>query len=309
MEGYFFPHALTRDSSITKSRTFLSLAKRWSAAYGESATPREQIAAIMDDLREHADVYRYLRDGVQLDSVSGAYGESLAALSRMRCPSVVFPYIFSLHSAVSAEIVSAEDGASALRLIESFLFRRALVGLEPTGLHAVFKGLWAQVGADLAKLRKQLENKTVKFPNDEEFRIALESAPLFARKIRNFAMLELERSYTKGDVLKTFPAMTADHVLPQSPVGDWLYKFTSAEIGRWTDTWANLVPLSGKANSEKSNKSWAETKSNLKNETVFATTKHLLDRYDDWTPATLAIRAKEISSWALGRWPDVQVLL
>jgi hypothetical protein len=307
MEGYFFPHALTRDGAITKSRTFISLAKRWAASYGDKASPSDQVVAIMSDLREHSDVYRHLKEGVPIADISGPYADALATLSRMNCPSVVFPYLFSLHSAYATKAVSDTEAANALRLIETFLVRRAILGIEPTGLHAVFKSLWPQVGADLAQLRKSLENKTVKFPSDEEFRLAVETVPLYTRKIRNFAMLELERSFTKGDVLKTFPEMTADHVLPQSPSSEWGAKFTSAEIERWLDTWANLVPLSGKANAEKGNRSWEETKAKLKNETVFSTTKHLLDRHDDWTAASLKARAAELSAWALKRWPDTKL--
>lgn len=305
MEGYFFPHALTRDSSVTKSRTFISLSKRWASSHGASARPLDQIAAVMADLREHVDVYLHLKEGKGVKLAPSSYVDALNTLHRMRRPSVVYPYIFSLHSAVKDGSVDEQSAARALALIETFLFRRAIVGLEPTGLHAVFKGLWPQVGTDLPKLRAQLENKTVKFPNDEEFKAAIESAPLYTRKIRNFAMLELERSFTKGDLLKSFPEMTADHVLPQSPGTDWESKFTKAEIDRWIDTWANLVPLSAKANAEKGNRSWKQTQERLGNETVFATTKHLLDGVEDWTPHAIEERSKKISNWALSRWPDV----
>ncbi|CAN7176658.1 DUF262 domain-containing HNH endonuclease family protein [Pseudoxanthomonas sp. LjRoot168] len=306
MEGYFFPHALTRDSGITKSRTFISLAKRWSESYGEAATPADQVASIMEDLREHVDIYRLLREGMDLKVSDPAYGESLASIARMRPPSVVFPYLMSLHSSVVKGETSGHLAARLVRLVETFLVRRAVVGLEPTGLHAVFKGLWGQVGADLGLLRGAIQTKTIKFPSDEEFRIAVESAPMYMRRIRNFVMLELERSFTKGDVLKVFPDMTADHVLPQAASGDWLDKFTTAEMDSLRDTWANLVPLSGKANSEKGRRSWVETRAHLKTEAVFSTTKQLLDRCEDWNAEALRARARELANWALKRWPDLQ---
>lgn len=306
MEGYFFPHALTRDSTITKSRTFNSLAKRWATSYGDSAEPHEQVAAIMEDLREHVSIYRHLRLGMPINLTNGAYKNSLAAMSRMKAPSVVFPYFFSLHSAVISGEVEPNDAATAVNLIETFLFRRAVFGLEPTGLHAVFKGLWAQVRTNIEDLRNQLENKTVKFPNDTEFEVAIKTVPMYSRKIRNFALLELERSFTRGDVLEVFPSATIDHILPQSAKGEWREKFSSSQIEKWGDTWANLVPLSAKANSEKGTRSWAEAKQLLKSETVFSTTKRLLDRYTDWTPEALEERASEIAAWSLKRWPDVR---
>lgn len=307
MEGYFFPHALTRDSTITKSRTFNSLAKRWQSKYTKEATAVEQVSAIMDDLREHSAIYRHLKDGAALPGVSGEFAESLLALSRMRAPTVTFPYLFSLHSAVVSGEVEGKSGARAARIVESFLFRRAVSGMEPTGLHAVFKGLWASAGADIEKVRSLLETKTIKFPGDVDFATAIRTAPMYFRKIRNFAVLELERSFTAGDVLSAFPEITVDHLLPQSAKGEWREVFTQKEVDTWVHTWANLVPLSGKANSEKGSGSWVATRNHLKNETVFSTTKHVLDRYLSWTPHTLEERAGELATWAISRWPDPMV--
>ncbi len=304
MEGYFFPHALTRDSAITKSRTFNSLALRWQQNYGTNAGPVEQVNAIMADLREHASIYRHLKDGAQLSGVSGQFGEALAALARMKAPTVTFPYLFSLHSAVISGSVESSAAAACTRIIESFLFRRALSGMEPTGLHAVFKGLWGVAGADPVKVRSSLETKTIKFPNDVEFSNAVRTAPMYSRKIRSFALLELERTFTSGDVLRSFPEMTVDHLLPQSAKGDWRDHFTQKEIDTWLHTWANLVPLSGKANSEKGSNSWQQARALLKTETVFSTTKRLLDEHENWTPSALEQRAKELVTWSLARWPD-----
>lgn len=303
MESYFFPHALTRDSTITKSRTFNALARRWQEIYGNSANPTEQVNAIMSDLREHVGIYRLLKDGSALKSLSGPYGSSLTSLSRLRPPSVTFPYLFSLHAAVTACKVERDVAASILLLIEAFLFRRAVCGMEPTGLHAVFKALWVNAGADPDLVRRSLETKTIKFPNDGEFEVAIRSAPMYYRKIRNYAMLELERSFTTGDIIESFPEMTADHLLPQTARDDWRESFSQADIDRWLHTWANLVPLSGKANSEKGNRSWSQARSLLKTESVFSTTKIILDRFENWTPTTLETRASELATWAIGRWP------
>jgi len=306
MEGYFFPHALSRDSTITKSRTFNSLAKRWLAAHGATASPEQQVVAIMNDVREHVEVYRHFKDGASLPRAEGKYKEAMEALSRMRPPSVVFPYLFCLHAEVIAGTVDKEDAAKLVRIIESFLFRRAMFGLEPTGLHAVFKSLWQSAGADLSKVRRSLETKTIKFPTDIEFSDAIKSAPMYSRKVRNYGMLELERRHTKGDILASFPPMTADHILPQAAKEPWREHFTQAEMDRWRDTWANLVPLSGKANAEKGTRSWSDTQAALRLETVFSSTKHVLEKYESWNVASIQNRAEELATWALERWPDLK---
>lgn len=303
MEAYFFPHALCRDSSITKSRTFISLAKYWGEAYSSEDGPAE-VAAIMRDLERNVPIYKLLKHEIALPVQPGEYADALATLARMQPPTVIFPYFFSLHEGFERGEVDASNAARCVRLVESFLVRRALCGFEPTGLHAVFKALWAKAGGDPASVRRALETRTISFPTDGEFKAAVKSAPLYTKHIRNFVILELERSYTRGDVLKTFPEMTIDHVLPQRANEGWLTAFSGNQIERWVDTWANLVPLSGKANSEKGRRSWSETKKLLKSETVFATTKHLLEDYDAWTPAELKNRAEKLAGWACSRWPS-----
>ena len=178
-----------------------------------------------------------------------------------------------------------------------------MVGIEPTGLHAVFKTLWSRAGSDRTKVRSNIETATIAFPTNEEFEQAIQYSPIYTRRILRYLVMERERSFTDGDVLKAFPDITIDHVLPQQPEGEWLEIFKEIEREKWTDTWANLVPLSQKANSEKGRGSWKETREKLGNETVFATTKHLYDEFDDWNPATLETRATRLSKWAIERWP------
>lgn len=303
MEGYFFPHALSRDSAITKSRTFIALAKHWSEAHAHLDGAAE-VAGIMRDLEQNVPIYTHLKHEVPLRIQPGKYSDALSTMARMQAPTVILPYFFSLHAAYVGGEVTENVAARCVRIIESFLVRRALCGYEPTGLHAVFKSLWGKAGADANAVRASLETRTITFPSDGEFKSAVRSAPLYTKHIRNFVILEFERSYTRGDVLKTFPDMTVDHVMPQKANGPWLQAFTKTQFERWVDTWANLVPLSGKANSEKGRRSWAETRKALRCETVFATTKHLLEDYDDWTPDQLKDRADKLAAWACRRWPS-----
>src|SRR5690606_13216966 len=60
-------------------------------------------------------------------------------------PSSVYPFVLKLLRAFELGQVSETATCGVLDAIESFLFRRALVGIEPTGLHAVFKSLWQEL--------------------------------------------------------------------------------------------------------------------------------------------------------------------
>ena len=71
------------------------------------------------------------------------------------------------------------------------------------------------------------------------------------------------------------------------------------------DTFANLVPLSAQANSQKSTRSWSETKKMMTEEsgTVFKSTRAVFDEYDHWDLDTIAERAERLANWSLKRWP------
>lgn len=304
LDKYFFPFALTKDSSVTKSRTFSSLARRWSELIADVERPVDQLILIMKDLSSGLPAYNAVAAGQAIPMATAQLSEQLRRLHDLDAPTVVYPYLMSAVTEAIDGKVEHSDVSQCLATVESFLVRRAMVGLEPTGLHAVFKVLWERAGSDPVAVRKHLDTATIEFPSDNDFKEAVTSAKLFRRRIRNYVILELERNHTSGDVLKSFPEMTVDHILPQSPDGEWLELFKDYERERWVDTWANLVPLSGKANSEKGRTSWQNAREKLSNETVFSTTKHVYDDYEEWNVDSLERRAGEISAWALERWPS-----
>lgn len=302
--GYFFPFALTVDPTTTTSRAFNSLTTRWAGLVKSDPplTPEAELKLVMKDLVEHQAAYNAIASG-DYGSTPPQIKEAIRRLHELGSPTVIYPYVMQLVTAVARQSVTAENANKCFAIIESFLVRRAIAGLEPTGLHAVFKKLWGAVGGDPDLLRSEIVSTTIAFPDDDRFRSSIDEGNLYTRNIKRYALEEYERSFTEGDVLQTFPAITIDHVVPQSRDGDWALIFSDEEFDRWLNTWANLVPLSSEANSSKGSKSWAEAKQKLGNETVFATTKHLYDDYVEWNPESLKARSLVLQEWAVKRWP------
>ena len=301
--GYFFPFALTVDPQITKAGTFRALAKRWTKVAGENTKdPRQEMLDIMHDLRRHQSSYNAIHSG-RLDGLELELQEPIRRLNDLNRPSSCYPYVIQLLSAASAGEVQIHDAVRCLEILESFLVRRAILGIEPTGLHAIFKRLWKDAGADPRLVRAEIVSNTVVYPDDARLREAIATGDLYHRRICNYVLLEHERLYTAGDVLGTFPVATIDHVMPQSYAGDWQSRISVKDHAELINTWANLVPLSNGANAGKGTSSWAEAKARLGNETVFATTKYLYDSYDVWDKASISHRSLTIQDWAVARWP------
>ena len=301
--GYFFPFALTVDPQITKAGTFRALAQRWAKVAGENTKdPRQEMLDIMHDLRRHQSSYNAIHSA-RLDGLESELQEPIRRLNALNRPTSCYPYVIQLLSAASAGEVDISDAVKCLEILESFLVRRAILGIEPTGLHAIFKRLWKDAGADPAKVRDEIVSNTVVYPDDARLRIAIDTGDLYHRRICGYVLLEHERLYTAGDVLTTFPVVTIDHVMPQSHSGDWAAKVTPKDHTDLVNTWANLVPLSNAANAGKGTSSWIEAKARLENETVFATTKYLYNSYATWDRESIQHRSIAIQDWAVARWP------
>lgn len=300
--GYFFPFVLIKEPSTKKAEVFKKLSSKWRTEV-KSKPAQNAAKAIINDLKEYVPAYLALASGDRLSDVSDGFWERVLRLYRMPAPSTLYPYAMRLLFELKKEEVDEHHAAACLEVIESFLVRRAFLGLEPTGLHAVFKDLWKKTEARPEKVKQFVQTTTIEFPDDERFMERIKNSDLYHRKLCVYVLEEYERSFTRGDILRTFPPITVDHVMPQSRTGEWLNVVSEEDHHRLLHTWANLVPLSEKANSEKGTKSWAQVKQNFKYETVFSTTKMLIDDYDDWGIDDIEKRSEVLAKWAVKRWP------
>lgn len=309
LDGYFYPYALTIDSAVTKAKVFSMLTKRWNADFkGTGADPETQLKQIMAGLKSHVVSYNAIARGElsKFDEDLSIYVQRLVDLNR---PSSVYPYVMQLLTAYSLGNVEATETQTCLQIVESFLVRRALLGIEPTGLHAIFKGMWESAGADPALVRQSITSTTVVFPSDSQVREAIVDSSMYSRKILRYAMAEYERDISTVDVMKQLPEITIDHVMPQSGRKEWAEVITPADFDRVVNTWGNLVPLSGNANSSKNAKNWETARKLLQHETVFSTTKQVYANHEEWNFETIRARSEQIVQWAIERWPNFNDLL
>lgn len=298
---YFFPFALTIDDSVTQATTFSSLTKSWKEA--KTAGSGNPVEYIVKSLRRHQSAYNAIHSGRlgQLDEPVREQVRRLVALNR---PSSVYPYVMQLLTATAEGASSMSDGAQCLGIIEAFLVRRALCGIEPTGLHAVFKRLWGVAGADPEAVRAGLVSKTVVYPSNDQFEATILAGDLYHRKMCSYVLEEYERAHTTGDILASYPTITVDHLAPQTRKGAWVEAISESDHAVLLHTWANLAPLSSEANSSKGTVSWEEARSKLQLETVFSTTKHIYDSNLVWDADSIRNRAVTLADWALDRWPN-----
>ncbi|WP_308911501.1 DUF262 domain-containing protein [Pseudokordiimonas caeni] len=293
-EAFFFPYCLTQNSNTKKSELFSQLRTTW-----DKLTPEEIISHMQP----------YQGPFVSIDQ-TGRFGDHrqisirLDRLVRLGRPSSVYPYVMSMLNARAADEIDDECVISLLDTLESFLVRRAILGFEPTGLHSLFKGLWrSHANYSIAEFMGAVaERATVQWPNDAELKDAVRKRSLATTNICQYLLVEYDRSLP-GD--NPTDAPTIEHVLPQQyeEGGAWSEVFTKDEHKKLKDTWANLIPLSGPLNSSLQAGPYTGKQPRYRLESMFVSARNLADRWDNWSPESVAERSEMLANWAVERWP------
>lgn len=304
IDGFFWPYLLIHHETAAKTKIFGELRDYWTSIEGKGINS-EAAELILDDLDKWLPPYFALVIGRKPDGIGKLFWEQLLELNRMGINVVAYPYLMKLiyENIRDGKAHTDANCAHICRLIESFIVRRALVGHEPSGLHAIFKVLWKKAKSDPIKVRKNLESSTIKFPLDEEVKQAVQEEGMYKRSLASFILMthELSLQKTKKEAYKILPEPTIDHVLPQKLPASWSDKISKAEHSSVVDTWGNLVLLTHKLNASKSNKVFKDIKKEISENTVFETAKKVCQN-DDWGIEAIKSRNKELAAWAISYW-------
>lgn len=294
-DSYFFPFGLTQDSNLRKSEIYTYLRDQW---VGE-----ENPATIIKSLAEYQNAFIDLSCGTNGQKHSKAVATVFADLHQSKAPSSTYPFLMQLSNSIRDNVVPEDDGIEIVKMIESFLVRRAVCGHEPTGLHSVFKRLWTDCnGKPTAdSVREAIgTHKTVAWPKDEEFAESVKTRQLYGANITPYLLLQFDKSL-KGDQPSSVPWV--EHVLPSNPVAVWNQTFSKEEQDTLRDTLANLIPLSEEMNRELSNKAYSEKRDKYLADSMFKSTRSFATSHKEWTPSRLKARSNELAKWAVARWP------
>ncbi|OUD09631.1 hypothetical protein BVC71_07270 [Marivivens niveibacter] len=299
-ENFLFPYGLTIKSNITKADLFTVLREHWQAKDG----PMEIVQA----MNAFVGPYLVLETGKTTLTIDPEVSRAYAKLNRLNVPSTTYSFLLRLAKSVSDGLVSSKTATEIVDVIESFLFRRAVCGIEPSGLHAVFKTLWAECeksadGVSAISVIKSISRRsTVPWPNDIEFEQAIRVDDLYSRKVCRFALQEFEK-FTQGETPKD--DFHIEHIYPQKPGKDWTDS-QKEELAPLVNCWANLIPLTVQMNPSLGNASYIKKSAQFAN-SIFASPRKIAKQFDDWNITNITKRADEIAAFAKQRWPHVRV--
>jgi len=215
-EGYvwhfdgFMRHYLTvRTGEIPNVRDVYSAFK----TYAQSGKV-EGVEAIVNEIRDYARFYCAMALGTETDPDLKLAFHDLRDLR----VDVAYPFLLELYADFNSGLLSKPDFLAAVRLVESYVFRRAVCEIPTNSLNKTF----ATFGRDLKKDRylESIQAKFLllpsyrRFPRDDEFRRQLQVRDLYHFRSRSYWLRRMENHDRKERV--PVDEYTIEHIMPQN---------------------------------------------------------------------------------------------
>lgn len=296
-EKFFFPAGLLVNSTLKKNEVFPALRNRW-----RNWTVQE----VMNELDDSRVPYQDLAFGLNEGGFEKKLAQSVMNLHLMSLPAAAYPFVMKVLLETVAGNFEESTAAEVLGEVESFLVRRAICSIEPTGLHAVFKSLWSGLEGKVSAMSVKAhlgKIKTVEYPNDEKVLSYLDQ-PMYGKQIANYFVWEYDRSlggdtHSKEDFKKRF---WVEHVLPQTlPKKGW-EAFDSRTHQKLVHLVGNLIPLTDKMNMEVGQLPYSAKKLKISGQSRYISARKLTNENETWNPVAVVDRTELLKSWAIKRW-------
>ena len=220
------------------------------------------------------------------------------------------PFLLKIYDDYKSSVITMDELLHVLRLLESYVFRRAILNI-PTNSHSRTFALLG-VGLNKAHYVNQIAARFMelpsyrRFPNDEEFGQILQIRDLYNIRIRSYWLRRIENFNRRERV--AMEEYTIEHIMPQTDKLDpqWLrdlgndWKFVQAT---YLHTLGNLTLT--RYNSQYGARPFVE-KRDLP-EVGFASSPLNLNQglgtLDRWDLAAIQHRAARLTRRALEVWP------
>ena len=174
---------------------------------------------------------------------------------------VAFPFLLGVYEDYTQRLIEKTDMIEILRLIESYVFRRAICGIPTNTLNKTFAALTGKIDKDnyLQSLKVEFSQMTgnQRYPSDTEFKQNLLIKDVYNFDRRKYLLRRLE-NYGRRELIRV-EDYTIEHVMPQRLSEEW-----QAELGEdWRETHETYLHTIGNLtltgyNSELSNRSFKE---------------------------------------------------
>ena len=263
------------------------------------------VEALVRELHAYAGYYCAMALGAEKDAQLASAFYDLRDLK----VDVAYPLLLELYHDYATDVLSHGDFLQAIRLVESYVFRRAACAIPTNSLNKTFMTFRRVLKKDRYlesfKAGLLLLQSYRRFPSDEEFRRELQIRNLYTNRLRGYWPRRMENHGRKERV--RIDEYTIEHIMPQNEnlPSEW-----QSELGpewqriqeTWLHTLGNLT-LTG-YNSEYSDKPFFEKRdmSGGFKESPLRLNKGL-GIEECWNEEAICRRATRLAGEAASVWP------
>jgi hypothetical protein len=182
---------------------------------------------------------------------------------------VAFPFLMKVYEDFAKEIINKATFIAVLSTVQSFTFRRFILGLPTHALGNIFMGLYDKVEPNnyLCSIQKALLEKSGnhRFPRNTETINALKQKDVYNIKPKNrtYLLERLENFQNKEPVtIEGNADITIEHIFPQNPDPKWKIELGEDQYNLIKENYLNTIgnlTLSGN-NGKLSNKPFLDKK-------------------------------------------------
>ncbi len=262
------------------------------------------IEALVKDIRASAGYFCAMALGRENNTALATVFHDLRELK----VDVAYPFLLELYEDYDGGKLNVSDFATAVRLVEAYVFRRAICAIPTNSMNKTFATFGRALKKHVYLESIQAHFLTLpsyrRFPRDDEFHRDLRTRDLYNFRSRSYWLRRLENHTRKERV--PVDEYTIEHILPQNPelstswrqaLGpDW-----QRVQQQWLHTLGNLT-LTG-YNSEYSDRPFSEKRDmagGFKESPLKLNAG--LGQIEEWNEAVIHERAVRLAEMALGVW-------
>ncbi len=273
-----------------------------------------ELSAALEELCEFSQVYaRLLNPDLETEP---AIRRELRYIQSLEV-NVAFPFLMPVYRDFASGVITREVFSAVLRLVQSYVWRRFILGLPTNALNKIFMSLYDRVDTEnyLVSIERSLMQRTgsQRFPRDVEVIAMLRDKDIYSTKsrTRTYFFDRLENHNNRELVDITVPAITIEHIFPQNPEPAWRSSVTAEDYTLLSEKYLNTIgnlTLSGN-NGRLGNKLFVAKRDMNEDggEQGYRFSRLWLNRdlqsLDEWGVAQVEKRANLISKRFLEVWP------
>lgn len=185
-------------------------------AFRLHASSIEKVEELIIDIRKYAEYYCAI--ALEREKDDREFAHAFRDIRELKAEAS-FPFLLEMYDDYASGNLTKHDFLSAIRLVESYVFRRVVCDI-PTNTHnATFATFGRSIQKDdyLNSIRQHFHSRH--FPTDEKFKeffVAREMFRLSGKRI-DYCLRRLENHDSKEPVTIGKSGYTVEHILPQTP--------------------------------------------------------------------------------------------